>query len=240
MGRGSAARSFRPDIRQARTPISGQSPSRLLVELFIEQELPRLLPPREIDVLEIGCGSGSMAARLARNGYCGTYVGVDIKDKFQRATSADFPFRTEFICCDAHAFTPEQPVDLMISVSALEHISQDAKLISKFPSFFKPGGVEVHFVPSGASLAVYLLHGYRQYTPAHLIEKFGESTEIMKLGGFASFLLHFFFITVPDLLVRHSLRKVMPGVYNAALRAALLLDRLIPVCPTAYVVIRRH
>ena len=60
LGRGPKTRAFRPDLRRADAAMSGQSPGRLQTELFIESELPKLLPPRPLEVLEIGCGAGTM------------------------------------------------------------------------------------------------------------------------------------------------------------------------------------
>ena len=100
--------------------------------------------------------------------------------------------------------------------------------------------LEVHVLPSGASLATYLWHGYRQYTPVMLAERFGDDIEIVRLGGLGSYLLHGLFITGPEMLLHRSLRKAMPRIYLALLRTALRIDRVIPVCPNAYAVIRRH
>lgn len=233
-------RVFQPDLARARTSAMGQSPARLLTELFIESELPRLAPPRELAMLELGCGSGSMARRLVRLGYRGTYTGIDIKDRFDRQAVAALPLATAFFEIDAHAFRPADKVDLMLSVSTLEHIPDDARLIARLSEFFNRGGVEVHVLPSGASLGLYLWHGFRQYTPTSLAQKFGPSIEIVKLGGLASYLVHFSFITLPDLLLRRSLRKAMPGVYRRAVLAALRVDGWAPVCPGAYAVVRRH
>ncbi len=102
----------------------------------------------------------------------------------------------------------------MISMSVLEHIPRDAALIRGFTSIFKPGGWEVHVVPSGASLAAYLWHGFRQYTQAALAAKFGPDIEIVRLGGLGSYLLHVVFITVPYLIFRRSLRKATPRFYT--------------------------
>ena len=41
-----------------------------------------LLPPKHINILDIGCGSGRMAQVLADLGYTGTYVGLDIRNRF--------------------------------------------------------------------------------------------------------------------------------------------------------------
>jgi SAM-dependent methyltransferase len=240
IGRGPRTRPFFPDLRRASQVMAGQSPSRLAMELFLEAELPRLSPPRQLDVIEIGCGSGSMAARIAGFGYGGTYLGIDIQDRFRRDQPLAFAFEAAFQQTDAHAFSPPQRYDLMLSSSALEHIPDDTVLIRRLPSFMKPGGLEVHVLPSGASLATYLWHGYRQYTPVMLAERFGDDIEIVRLGGLGSYLLHGLFITGPEMLLHRSLRKAMPRIYLALLRAALRIDRVIPVCPNAYAVIRRH
>lgn len=239
-GCGPATRPFYPDLHRARSAMSGQSPSRLVTELFIESELPKLLPPRSMAVLEIGCGVGAMARRLARLGYRGSYTGVDIQDRFRRDYPSGFPFEVDFRQIDAHEFSPNQQIDFMISVSTLEHIPRDSELISRFPSFFNPGGLELHVVPGGSSLLPYLWHGFRQYTPAALAARFGLGIDIIRLGGLGSYLLHVIVITGPEMFFRRSLRNVMPGLYSRLLRAALRLDRVFPIYPTAYAVIRRH
>ena len=240
IGRGPRTRAFFPDLKRASQVMAGHSPSRLAMELFVESELPKLSPPRGLDVLEIGCGSGSMAARIAGFGYGGRYRGVDVQDRFKRDWPHGFPFEVEFLKIDAHTLDASRQFDLMLSSSALEHIPNDTALIRRFPTLMKPGGVELHVVPSGASLGTYLWHGYRQYTPATLAARFGDNVEIVRLGGLGSYLLHGLFITGPEMLLHRSLRKKMPRFYDALLRGALRIDRLLPVCPNAYAVIRRH
>jgi len=240
LGRGPGARPFFPGPARARQALAGHSPSRLITNVFIDSELPRLLPPRQLEVLEIGCGAGAMADRLAGLGYGGAYTGIDIQDYFKRDRPGDFPFAIEFRQIDAHEFSPARPIDLMVSVSTLEHIPSDTTLIARFPAFFKPGGLEVHVVPAGSSLLPYLWHGFRQYTPAMLAARFGSNVELVKIGGLGSLLLHSLFITGPEMFLRRSLRKALPGVYATLMQGALRLDRVLPVCPTAYAVIRRH
>lgn len=240
LGRGPSARPFLPVLELAREAITEQSPSRLITNVFIDSELPKLLLPRKLEVLEIGCGAGAMADRLAALGYIGTYTGVDVQDYFRRDRPGEFPFTIEFHQADAHLFTPERPIDLMVSVSTLEHIPNDTKLIQRFASFFKPGGLEVHVVPAGSSLLPYLWHGFRQYTPASLAARFGPDIELIKIGGLGSLLLHTLVITGPEMFLRRSLRRAMPAAYGALMGLALRIDRVLPVCPTAYVVVRRH
>jgi len=234
------SRFFTPDPSRARAIADGQSPARLLTELFLESELPRPVGGREVTVLELGCGSGSMAARLSRLGFRGRYTGIDIQDCFNPEQTKDLPLKAEFNRSDAHVFNPSEKADLLLSVSTLEHIPDDATLIARLPAWLNPGAVEIHVLPSGASLGLYLWHGFRQYTPAALAEKFGPRIDVVRLGGFASYLLHLMFITFPDLALRRSFRKAMPGIYRHLLLAALRADRLLPIFPSAYAVIRRH
>jgi SAM-dependent methyltransferase len=234
------SRMFVPDLARVAEIEGGQSPSRLLTELFIESKLPRLTQPRELNVIEIGCGSGSMAYRLAELGYRGRYTGIDISDRFRRDHPPGFPFAVTYIQGDAHNVALPDNADLMVSVSTLEHIPQDTALIERLPALFRTGGVEVHVVPSGASLALYLWHGFRQYTAANLVAKFGPHIEVMRIGGLGSYLLHFGFITIPDLIVGGSWRKRAPQLYRRVLLVALRVDRVLPFFPSAYVVIRRH
>lgn len=239
-GSGPRSRAFAADAERASAIIVGQSPGRLLTELFIESEIPRIIPPRHLNVIEVGCGSGSMAYRLAQLGYSGHYTGIDIRNCFVRNQPNEFPFTVTFVAADAHEFASSEKFDLMISVSTLEHIPEDVALIEQFRSLFKVGGLEVHVVPSGVGLILYLWHGFRQYTPALLAMKFGPRVEVVRLGGLGSYLLHFVFISVPDLLFRCSLRNRWPGLYSWLLLGALRIDRIVPCFPSAYVVIRRH
>ncbi len=67
--RGPRSRMFRPDLSRARAIASGQSPGRLLTELLIEAEIPKLSPPRDLEVVKFGCGSaiaGAIPASISR------------------------------------------------------------------------------------------------------------------------------------------------------------------------------
>jgi len=216
--------------RLPRTPATA-SPGRALTEVFLGRELPQLLPTGDIRVLEIGCGSGNLTKLLTEFGYRGSYVGVDVVDRFDR--SAKSGFRREFVCSDAHCFEPERQFDLIISVSALEHIPDDRRLIQRLSGFVSPGGLQLHFLPSAWGLPVYLWHGYRQYSQAELGERFdaGQAT-VYSLGGMASFLLHFTFITFGEMLLPLRLRQRLPQLYGRLLDGSLRLDRWLPACAT--------
>ncbi len=220
--------------RMQRTPATA-SPSRALTEAFIYNRLPKMLPPGKVRVLEIGCGSGSLTRILAELGYSGQYVGVDIDDRFNRIVQPEF--EKTFVHTDVNRFKPEGKFDLVISVSALEHIPDDHQIIKRLAGFVGIGGLQLHFVPSGWGLPVYLWHGYRQYTVASLVERFDpHKTIFFAMGGGASFLLHFLCITVGEILLPLRLRQRLPRLYGRMLDGCLQLDRLVPVCSTMYAV----
>ncbi len=186
-------------------------------------------------MLEIGCGSGSLSRLLAEVGFSGSYVGVDVSDRFDRAMQPEFD--RGFVLGDAHDFETDDRFDLIISVSALEHIPEDRRLIDRLGRFVAPAGLQVHFVPSGWGLLTNLWHGYRQYTTVSLEERFGsQRTCIYSMGGVSSFMLHFLIITVGEILLQLRLRPRFPKLYGSMLDCCLSFDRLVPFCGTNHAV----
>jgi len=234
---GSAPRFTAP--RHPATPGTA-SPGRALTEAWVRQRLPRLLDPANpVSILEIGCGSGRMARMLAELGYHGRYCGVDIGERFD-ATAVE-GMETRFIQTDIHRFDPgEERFDLILSVSALEHIPSDRVLLDKLPGWLAREGLEVHIVPGGWGLLVYLWHGFRQYPLARIAKVFrGREEAVEPLGGFFSFLLHFLFITLGELLLPLRLRKRAGRVYTGLLDLALKFDQFLPWTPVMHVMRRR-
>ena len=203
-----------------------------MTELFLERELPRLLPQRRVRVFEIGCGSGSLVRRLAAIGYSGEYLGVDIDDRFRLGRGRDGPFATEFVCGDAHDVTPDHPVDLLVSVSAIEHIANDRQLIARFPQLIRPGGLW-KLMPSRRPPACWRTSGtvtgsIRQ--PA--LPSVWVRRELRSSASNWTLMVHVLTITVPELLLNYSFRKSVPAFYRASIRIGLALDRLLPVAAT--------
>lgn len=126
-----------------------------------------------------------------------------------------------------------------MSVTVLEHVDRDKDLIRKFGGFLKPRGTQLHIAPAAAALPIYLWHGYRQYTPRDLVERFGTDAEIVQLGGAGSLLVHLLWITIPELLLRIPARKLAPRAYAATVLGGFKLDRLLPIFPTALAVFKK-
>lgn len=223
-----------PRLERTRT---AASPGRALTEAFVVRRLPALLPPGRIRVLEIGCGSGSLTALLAEAGYSGEYVGVDIGARFR--DDAEPAFARKFVQADMQTYAPDGAFDLVISISALEHIFDDAAVIRRVGPLVAPGGMQLHFVPSGWALPTYLWHGFRQYTSTRLAERFDpRATTLESLGGSATLLLHFVFVTVAEFVFRLRLRRMFTRFYGVLLDSCLWLDRALPFGATTYAVHR--
>ncbi len=214
------------------------SPSRLVSDAVLRRELSRLFGGRAIAILDIGCGSGGARRHFVDAGLTGTYLGIDIEDRFDR--QANFAgFESRFEEGDAHA-AGLPPADLVFSFSALEHIPDDTRLIARLRGVLRPGGAQVHVVPGGWAILPYLWHGWRHYPRRALAERFDLShCRIIAIGGPAALLLHTSMIAVPEILLRFSLRDRVPGLYGRLVALSLKIDAVLPGMATNYVVIER-
>ncbi len=215
----------------------GMSPARLYSDHFLDTVLPLLEPRCSLDVLEIGCGSGSLCGRLARLGFSGRYTGLDIGDRFDHAIVPGF--EKQFILADATTWAPADRFDLIVSVSALEHIPDDVRVIAQARTWLRSGGLQVHIVPSGWGLPLYLWHGYRQYPRRAIGARFSSGAVVYRLGGALSFLVHFLFITTGEMLLRLPVRRRWAGFYDRLLAACRADASLGCVPANLYAVVER-
>jgi len=148
---------------------------------FLAQQIPRRIPAGPIDVLDIGCGSGYVSKLLSDAGYRGRYVGVDIKEHedFGTYTGAS-NFESAFVESGIERFESGASFDLILSITAPEHIPDDAAVVAKCRSLLKEGGYQVHAVPTFWALFLYIAH----YTPKRVKRLFGRSPyQAYRLGG---------------------------------------------------------
>ena len=224
-------------VRIPKLAEENESPSRKQSNQFLQQILPDILPSKELDVLDIGCGSGYFVSLLSKLAYSGNYVGLDIAKhrNFDKITGDRF--RLSMVISYITEYQTEKKFDLIISITALEHIVNDKQVVSKADLLLKPTGIQIHIVPSFWALFLYLTHGYRQYNPRRLKNLFGEyGYQVFRMGGLFSFFLHFLFITIPFFVFKtEKLRELK--IYPKLVNICNELDRFVPLCSSMYAVI---
>lgn len=211
---------------------SDASPSRKMIDAFLQVHLLRLLPQKHITVLDIGCGTGYIYKRLSDIGYTLDYTGLDVYKRTKFDTNVP---HGRFVLSKIEDFYSEKKFDLVISNTCLEHVEDDRAAIQKA---FTLGDLQIHIVPTFWSLPIYLWHGYRQYNPRSLAVLFGDTGDVYRLGGVFSFFLHFFFVTIPERIRMPFLLRRNP-IYSWLCRVANTLDAFLPWISVMYVVVIR-
>jgi SAM-dependent methyltransferase len=213
------------------------TPARLYIDEFLKLNLLNLIKYKNIEVLDVGCGDGYIRQILRDMDYSVEYTGVDIymTNSFRNFESAKI--NSIFVESKIEEFNSTSKFDLVLSMTALEHIKDDYLAINKCTQMCKKNGVQIHIIPSFWSLFLYFCHGYRQYNPRRIAKLFkGLNYEVYRAGGLFTFLLHLLFITIPLLLFKsNKLRNIKQ--YATLMRLCSKLDKFVPFFSTVYVVI---
>jgi SAM-dependent methyltransferase len=127
-------------------------------------------------VLEIGCGQGSMGARLARRGQ---YVGVE-PDQASCAVAASRVTAAggSVIHGDHTAVPAGSTYDLVCAFEVLEHIKDDEAALADWVSFVRPGGTLLLSVPAFQArygVTDEQIGHYRRYEPDELAGKLRDA-----------------------------------------------------------------
>ena len=115
---------------------------------FTLEMLEGVIPPGS-KVLDVGCGTGDMAARLAERGY--EVWGVDIAEPMIRYASHRHK-SCRFRVGDAESIPFEDDTfDAVVCLGVIEYLADDAPALSEIRRVLKPGGSAVVSTPSAAS-----------------------------------------------------------------------------------------
>jgi trans-aconitate 2-methyltransferase len=100
----------------------------------------RIERPRR--VIDLGCGPGNLTRTLADRWPDAHVLGVDSStEMLQKAAPLAIPGRLEFVQADAHTWSPDGPIDLLLSNAALQWVADHATLIPRLAAGLAPGGV---------------------------------------------------------------------------------------------------
>lgn len=92
--------------------------------------------PAQAEILEIGCGTGWMCARLAT---MGRVTGIDIADEIISRASQTYP-QVRFLAGDFLQHEMGQQFDLIVSMEVLSHVADHDAFVARIATLLKPGG----------------------------------------------------------------------------------------------------
>ena len=157
-----------------------------------------LLPPNARDVLEVGCGQGGFAVRLARR-Y--RYVGLEpdsVSYHVARQRLAAAGGNGEIRNGDLSTLLPDERFDMVCAFEVIEHIEEDETALAEWASRLRPGGHLVMSTPAFQHRfgpADHMAGHFRRYDPqllARLLCKTGlEEVVVRQFGGPLGFVLEF-------------------------------------------------
>lgn len=108
-------------------------------------------------IADLGCGPGNLTRTLAERWPGARVVGVDNSpEMLGKAWPLAIPGRLEFVQADISAWSPDEPVNLIVSNAALQWLSNHDELLSRLARMLAKGG----------TLAVQMPYHFQN--PAHL------------------------------------------------------------------------
>jgi SAM-dependent methyltransferase len=110
------------------------------VNIHYDATLAACVPATAVDVLDVGCGDGFLAARLARRGTC--VIGLDIDAPVLRRARERFPDAPVTWCHGdvlTHAFEPGS-FDAVVSNATLHHLPETRAALRHLSQLVRPGG----------------------------------------------------------------------------------------------------
>jgi SAM-dependent methyltransferase len=207
------------DRWHARFPHVFASPNTIRHERLFENLIRQKAPGSR--VLELGCGDGLNARKIADFGADYVY-GVDVSERFLRqAAELEIPGRLEFANADASQCFSDR-FDLIVGRSILHHIDYRPTVRRLYSNNLRPGGLMVFMEPLGSNplIRLYTFLVRNAHTPdersfrAEDIEWFRSEFPGFELFPFNLMSLYLGLIS----------SKLLPRPDNAVLRVADRVD----------------
>jgi trans-aconitate 2-methyltransferase len=109
-------------------------------------------------IADLGCGPGNLTRSLAERWPDARIVGVDNSaEMLEQARAPGLTGRLDFVLADLAAWTPDRPVDLLISNAAFQWVPDHDALFARLAGLLSAGG----------TLAVQMPYHFQN--PAHLL-----------------------------------------------------------------------
>jgi SAM-dependent methyltransferase len=117
------------------------------------RRIARLIPKKDMSVVDIGCGAGIMLAQLRRRCTATRLAGIEPDARSAQIARESHPY-AEIYCDDVQAVAAQRSgaFDYAVCLDVLEHIPDDAvdSFIRACAQLLKPGGTLIIHVPHQA------------------------------------------------------------------------------------------
>ncbi|WP_200763676.1 class I SAM-dependent DNA methyltransferase [Nitrosophilus alvini] len=118
------------------------NPKRQAIAKAVAESIKKVVKlPKEIDVLDFGCGTGLLSFLLANE--VKSITGIDTSQKMLEAfsqKSLKYP-NAKALFMDIEQKLPKQNFDLIVSSMTLHHIKEPENLFKRLKNILKPGGL---------------------------------------------------------------------------------------------------
>ncbi len=212
--------------------------------ILIKKEL------NEINILDVGCGTGYYGPKFVdfSNKNINSYIGLDIQRNNNWIKLEKKYSFFQFFKFNGKDFTELIPheTNFIITTAAIEHFEEDLsffKQIKKYISSSRKNVIQIHIIPSKASLPLSRFHGVRQYTArtvSKIIRLFKDYSYaiLINLGGKNCNYLHYKYITEPRRNKLGDMRIKKPHEYDKLSFNAIKKDMKHPQqSPSGYALI---
>ncbi len=138
--------------------------------------LSRLLPADVGHALEIGCGRGAAAARIARRAQ--SYVAVEPDELSYTVARDNLQGIAAVHNCMSFELPGDQRFDTVCAFEVLEHIEDDEAALAEWRDKLAPGGLLFLSVPAWQhrfAAADHIAGHFRRYDPDHLRARLAQA-----------------------------------------------------------------
>ena len=117
---------------------------------FVEKAMTRFVRRRDLEILDLGCGSGWLSDYLSA---WGSVTGTDFAPKTLEAARSHFGQRVHFVLADTESPTlnipPDRRFDVVVCSEVIEHVTYPEAIVAQISGFLKPQGWCILTTPNG-------------------------------------------------------------------------------------------
>jgi SAM-dependent methyltransferase len=158
-------------------PYGWQSPESTEAHAYVLPALKRLLPKEALTILDVGCGNGYIAQKLADMGY--TVVGIDASEEGITIAKKAFPnVRFEAYSAYDDLRPVVGAVDVVVASEVIEHLFRPTLFLNNVAAVLRPGGSLILTTP---------YHGYLKNLALSLSNKWDKHFGVDQEGGHIKF-----------------------------------------------------